>query len=1129
MFGQYAPGQGYPGGSGLGAVVYTLLCNAGSYAITGSAATFRRALRLSTSIGSYAITGSAATLKASYKLATAIGSYAITGSAATFRRGLRLVTAPGSYVLTGSAAAFRRALRLTTSVGSYVLTGSAASIRHIYPSTCLVYINGVDRTDDTLKKDAEIEDILNDIPNTAKVVVRGGTKPVEGNRLAIYRGFPRVTEFAGTIVNVEQVYETHGTDPIIDWVCSAQDRTWRFNEGDPITYRWTGSVAVSTIATAIIGSTAGFTASIEGGLGNLTDFEVISFTPSEALKKLCEEVGGISFRIDYDDVVNVFTEDTDTPPDTITAATLTDTSAPIGTTFSYGGNIAQVGNRCIGKGKTATVSAGVGLSSSTLPLEDATQFSVAGGKAIIGPNIVDYTSKSTLDGQGSTVAGPQGSPGGVTPAVSTTESGGALGAYKYWKTEVDANGEESEPSAVSSTVNPATVGTPSAIGSGATQHTAANTGGITRSGTSFTFPLSGVVAGALVLFQSNSGAFDGVWRVISASGGTCTFNGISSSAPSSDTAVGYAVTLGPHDINFKEYGVSFLSALGETAISASLSVQGAGVSFNPSGTSTTSGAGGVLGSGNWIWFITATLHGGGETSPIVWTSVNFTSGTTNKLTITLNSGLLNDRRISGLKLYRSKAGLSTPWLLASNTDRDTIHASGWTYVDDHTSDSQLGALPQSGGPTGAAIGLSSITTTSDARCTGRRLWRKVSGTWYPLATISDRDTTTTYLDTTSDADLIAGGAQGLAQTGFGGAAINLTFTAIAAGKKANIYRSKNGGSQGFHCGSVDAGVSTFKDKKADEDLGREMVAYSQRVTPAGATSIRVKDIAKFLSSGGWARAGNQVFKFAGKTGSTGEGVLTGIPGSVAISGIVRSGTTATVTTSSAHGFVTGQRVRQAGANQSDYNGDFLITVTSSTTYTFTVSASATTPATGTILAYGPGAITAPIRYDSEIVNEPHLTGITTGGSASIQWAINKGDRARLYTVRNDAAAQATLLAAEGEGTGIRTGHIDDESLDSVTALDAACDAFLENWANKQNSIKFDTFSTKVQSGKVQSVNLPGDPHNCVGDFLIQRVVSRELDSVPGQMPRRSVTAEPIHLTYQDITKRRARKGVERAL
>lgn len=68
---------------------------------------------------------------------------------------------------------------------------------------------------------------------------------------------------------------------------------------------------------------------------------------------------------------------------------------------------------------------------------------------------------------------------------------------------------------------------------------------------------------------------------------------------------------------------------------------------------------------------------------------------------------------------------------------------------------------------------------------------------------------------------------------------------------------------------------------------------------------------------------------------------------IAVSSITRSGSTATVTTSGSHGLGSGQAY-VTGADQSEYNGLHTITVTGSTTFTYTVSGSPASPATGTI-------------------------------------------------------------------------------------------------------------------------------------------------------------------------------------
>lgn len=67
--------------------------------------------------------------------------------------------------------------------------------------------------------------------------------------------------------------------------------------------------------------------------------------------------------------------------------------------------------------------------------------------------------------------------------------------------------------------------------------------------------------------------------------------------------------------------------------------------------------------------------------------------------------------------------------------------------------------------------------------------------------------------------------------------------------------------------------------------------------------------------------------------------------------ITRSGTTATVS-HTAHGLVDGKQVLIKGANQPEYNGVFTIAVVNTNSYTYTVSGSPATPATGTPVATG---------------------------------------------------------------------------------------------------------------------------------------------------------------------------------
>jgi hypothetical protein len=72
-----------------------------------------------------------------------------------------------------------------------------------------------------------------------------------------------------------------------------------------------------------------------------------------------------------------------------------------------------------------------------------------------------------------------------------------------------------------------------------------------------------------------------------------------------------------------------------------------------------------------------------------------------------------------------------------------------------------------------------------------------------------------------------------------------------------------------------------------------------------------------------------------------------------ISTITKSGTTATLTTATAHGLITGNRVTISGASSSEYNGTFVITRTGANTFTYTMlstpAANATVVGTYTVI------------------------------------------------------------------------------------------------------------------------------------------------------------------------------------
>jgi hypothetical protein len=124
---------------------------------------------------------------------------------------------------------------------------------------------------------------------------------------------------------------------------------------------------------------------------------------------------------------------------------------------------------------------------------------------------------------------------------------------------------------------------------------------------------------------------------------------------------------------------------------------------------------------------------------------------------------------------------------------------------------------------------------------------------------------------------------------------------------------------------------------------------------------------------------------------------------VAVSSITRSSTTATVT-ATAHGFTTGDQVNIRGANETDYNGDFIVTVTDANTFTYTVSGSPTTPATGTIVANnGPevrdsydGGLYAAGVFASQNYDNANEYIVLAGSDSATLWRQGQSPVAKTY-------------------------------------------------------------------------------------------------------------------------------------
>lgn len=120
---------------------------AGSYTLSGGAATFKRDYVAQGAAGSYALTGVAASLLASRILTSEAGSYALTGYSSTLIHNDVIYAGSFAFTYTGYDAGLRANKVLTSDAGVYALSGNAADLltAHILTGDAGAYVlTGVD-------------------------------------------------------------------------------------------------------------------------------------------------------------------------------------------------------------------------------------------------------------------------------------------------------------------------------------------------------------------------------------------------------------------------------------------------------------------------------------------------------------------------------------------------------------------------------------------------------------------------------------------------------------------------------------------------------------------------------------------------------------------------------------------------------------------------------------------------------------------------------------------------------------------------------------------------------------------------------------------------------------------------
>ena len=115
---------------------YNIVCAVGNYALTGFDAIISKTYLVVCETGSYILTGTDTTLKATYKLVCAVGNYTLTGIDVAISKAYQIICETGNYALTGIDTNLKVAYKIVCASGSYALTGIAVVFTKTIPIIC---------------------------------------------------------------------------------------------------------------------------------------------------------------------------------------------------------------------------------------------------------------------------------------------------------------------------------------------------------------------------------------------------------------------------------------------------------------------------------------------------------------------------------------------------------------------------------------------------------------------------------------------------------------------------------------------------------------------------------------------------------------------------------------------------------------------------------------------------------------------------------------------------------------------------------------------------------------------------------------------------------------------------------
>jgi hypothetical protein len=302
-------------------------------------------------------------------------------------------------------------------------------------NVAVVTIGGSTVTSQIRVGSVQIDDVLNETPNTASFLMDGSAPAVDAE---VKIGLGDVTTanllFAGHIISVRQYYEGQRANPA--WEVHCQDYTFLLNQYRPRQVFSTTS-ASSIVASLIANFSLTFTGTnVQASLPTVS----ISFDGSEdfstCLTRLAALVGAYWY-VDYAKDLHFFTSESSAAPDTV--------GDQAGSKLLHDPPIAreedrsQLRTRVYVRGAGSRLLASLAASETVVPVDSAAIFSATGGQAAIDAQVITYTGVAL--GDSGSLVGP-----GVTPSAAPTlaqanGSGITTGAHSYAYTWVTGAGE----------------------------------------------------------------------------------------------------------------------------------------------------------------------------------------------------------------------------------------------------------------------------------------------------------------------------------------------------------------------------------------------------------------------------------------------------------------------------------------------------------------------------------------------------------------------------------------------------------------------------------------------------------------------------------------------------------------